>query len=92
LCWIRRDYLTDRHQATVVNDCKSESLPVKFGVPQRSVLGPLLFSIFCNGLPDVVDDEDENIKMYADDTTLYVFARTPDDVAKNAEQNSEEVI
>ena len=57
-------------------------MPAKFGVPQGSVLGLLLFSTFCNDLPDVVDDEDENIKMYVDDTTLYVFARTPDDVAK----------
>ena len=81
-CWIR-DYLTDRHQATVtvVNGCKKESMPVRFGVPQGSVLGPLLFSIFCNDLPDVVADENEDIEMYADDTTLYVVARTHDEVA-----------
>ena len=34
-CWTR-DYLMDRHQATVVNGCKSESMPVRFGVPQGS--------------------------------------------------------
>ena len=79
-CWIR-DYLTDRHQATVVNGCKSESIPVRFGVPQGSVLRPLLFSIFCNDLPDVVADENEDIEMYADDTTLYVVARTHDEIA-----------
>ena len=78
--WIR-DYLTDRHQATVVNGCKSEALPVMFGVPQGSVLGPLLFSIFCNDLRDVVADENEDIEMYADDTTLYVAAKTHDEVA-----------
>ena len=78
--WIR-DYLTDRHQATAVNGCKSEALPVRFGVPQGSVLSPLLFSIFCNDLPDVVANENEDIEMYADDTTLYVVATTHDEVA-----------
>ena len=71
----------DRHQATVVNGCKSESMPVRFGVPQGSVLGPLLFSIFCNDLLNAVADKNEDIEMYADDTTLYVVARTYDEVA-----------
>ena len=66
---------------TIVNGCKSQSMPVRFGIPQGSVLGPTLVSLFCNDLPDVVDDGVGKIHMYADDTTLYVAARTPDEVA-----------
>ncbi|KAK3729473.1 hypothetical protein QZH41_009381, partial [Actinostola sp. cb2023] len=48
---------------------------------KRSVLGPILFSLFCNGLPYVANDDTGDIHMYADDMTLYVIAKTPDEVA-----------
>ena len=70
--WIK-DYLAYRSQATVVN-----GLFVKFGTPQGSVLGPTLFSLFCNDLPDIVEDCDGEIHMYADDTTIYVAVSSPD--------------
>ncbi|CAB4026205.1 Hypothetical predicted protein [Paramuricea clavata] len=56
-------------------------MPVKFGVPQGSVLGPILFSLFCNDLPDIDDLKEGEIYMYADDTTLYVIAPNHDLVA-----------
>ena len=74
-------YLADRSQATVVNSFQSETLPVKFGVPQGSVLGPTLFSLFCNDLPHIVQDCDGEIHMYPDDTTIYAAASSPDMVA-----------
>ena len=66
--WIK-DYLSDRKQYVCVNDHKSDMIDVLSGVPQGSVLGPLLFVIFMNDLPDVV--QHSTIMMYADDTKLY---------------------
>ena len=53
------------------------SLPIKFGVPQGSLLGPRLYTIYTNDLPDQV--EDGSTVMYADDTTIY-------SIDKNVEQ------
>ena len=81
-CWIQ-DYLSGRTQVTTINGCQSQAMPVTFGVPQGSVLGPTLFSLFCNDLPDITEgiDGDPQLHMYADDTTVYVSAPTFDLVA-----------
>ena len=76
--WIL-DYLSNRSQVTVVNGTKSEAMPIKFGVPQGSVLGPTLFSLFCNDLPDVAEN-DGIIHMFADDTTMYAIGPSVDSV------------
>ena len=47
----------------------------------KSVLGPNLFSLFCNDLPDIIQDEEGKIEMYADDTTIYTAGPTPDIIA-----------
>ena len=79
--WIK-DYLSHRYQVTQVNGCRSEAKPVSFGVPQGSVLGPTLFALFCNDLPNITSSENSEIHMYADDTTIYVIGPNPDVVAK----------
>ena len=61
--------MTDRCQYVEYNDHRSNTLPISTGVPQGSVLGPLLFLIYINDLPMVSDII--NIMMYADDTTIY---------------------
>ena len=70
-----RSYLTDRSQYVSVNGENSEPLPVTIGVPQGSILGPLLFIIYINDIANAA--EDVVIACYADDTSAVVGAQSP---------------
>ena len=74
LDWIR-SYLNGRQQLTVMNGpTESNLLPVSFGIPQGSVLGPTLFTLITNDLPSSVSSG--SLCMYADDTTVYCIGVT----------------
>ena len=69
LDWFR-DYLSGRTQRVVVEGVPSSWVPVIFGVPQGSILGPILFAVFINDLPEVISNGSSEA-MYADDTKLF---------------------
>ena len=69
------DYLNDRHQQVVVRGQKSEAGIIKAGVPQGSVLGPLLFLIYIN---DITLTTDTKMKLFADDTSIYIEFDNPE--------------
>ena len=71
-----KSYLSDRQQRTKVNGAYSSWLDLVFGVPQGSILGPLLFNIFINDMFYFV--KDSKIANYADDNTLYTIQENID--------------
>ena len=75
--WIK-NYLTGRKQAVKALGVKSEFLPITCGVPQGSILGPLLFIMYINDLEKYLDES--NISLYADDTALYVNGESQIDI------------
>ena len=68
LAWFA-NYLSQRVQCTKSENLLSQPLPVTKGVPQGSILGPTLFSIYINNIAQAVGSS--LIHLYADDTVLY---------------------
>ena len=79
-------YLTNRKQTTGVNANYSSWEEILFGVPQGSILGPLLFNIFLCDLFLIM--KETSFASYADDNTPYVTAENLDEVIKSLEKDS----
>ena len=80
------NYLSNRKQRTKINSTYSSLLEIIFGVPQGSILGPLLFNVFLIDLFFII--EDTEIASYADDNTPCVIADNIDGVIKPLEEAS----
>ena len=74
LNWFR-SYLTNRTQSVRIGDSSSSNRILKYGVPQSSVLGPLLLSLFFAPIEEVVLDHGLRCMVYADDTQLYITVK-----------------
>ena len=79
LNWIE-SYLSNRTQCIYIDGVLSSNFNLKFGVPQGSCLGPLLFSLYASKLFKIVESHLPNPHCYADDTQLYIAFRSGNDL------------
>ena len=83
------NYLSNRTQSVNYHECVSDSKTLKCGVPQGSILGPLLFLIYINDLPSV-----STLFMpilFADDTSLFCTGQNPDDLVQKINIEMEKI-
>ena len=78
LTWIR-NFLTRRHHRVVLDGKSSAEAKVLSGVPQGTVLGPLLYLVYINDLPRGIQSD---IRLFADDCILYREIKSPEDQLK----------
>ena len=79
-----KNYLTNYKQRVVINGMESDWGCIKAGVPQGSVLGPLLFLVYINDLEEGIKS---SVNFFADDTSLFSIVRDP--IVSAGELNSD---
>ena len=79
-------YLYQRSQNVMLNGSSSEYFYSSKGVPQGSVLGPLLFNIYVAGLPSIAEQHNASLPSFADDMSLYCSRKTEENACRDASQ------
>ena len=85
-----KSYLSDRTQMCMVNGVLSDPQNLSCGVPQGTILGPLLFLIYINDLPNCV--KHSSTRMYADDTNLTASGSNIEEIRTMLTKDSESVV
>ena len=81
LRWFK-SYRQDRTQTVQIGSSISEPVTLKYGVPQGSVLGPILFTMYTTPLGNIIRNHDLDLRLYADDTQLYISFRPCDPISR----------
>jgi len=68
--WLK-SYISDREQYVSINNHRSTTLPIRTGVPQGSILGPIPFILYINDIVNV--SKDAVLLLFADDTNVYLY-------------------
>ena len=77
LSWFK-SYFQHRSQSVVIGNSESNNTPVDYGVPQGSVIGPLVFALFAAPLQDIIKHHGIQCMTYADDTQIYILLQHND--------------
>lgn len=81
-----KSYLSGRSQSVTIESSSSESAQLLYGVPQGSILGPILFLIYSSGLSHIMQAHGVDYHLYADDTQIYIPINSIEDSKNKLDQ------